>query len=338
MTHAGRPTADAHGHEQRSASTSAGTGIKGAPVDLADRRAAGRPAAHRDAAAVHARRPSPRWWREIVEHFGQAAGDGPVGVTFPAVILHGVVRSAANIDTAWIGTDVDALIDRAARPQVHVVNDADAAGVAEARYGAARGVGGVVVVATLGTGIGTALLARRAARAQHRARPPGDRRPRRRVAGGVDSAREREDLTLGGVGERACSATSRRRRGPALAGPDRRRRRGQQEERQVPAAAAPARPDRAGDAAQRRRDRRRRRCWPPSSAASPGRQGCPTIEEPVDVVRVRQGGTGLGDRLEVARAPRSRPSDGRSRQAAIEASAAVKPSREVSDRAASASR
>lgn len=85
---------------------------------------------------------------------------GPVGATFPAVIQHGVARSAANVDGSWIGTDVDACFTAAA-PQsegVYVLNDADAAGIAEVRFGAARDVPGVVILLTFGTGIGSALL------------------------------------------------------------------------------------------------------------------------------------------------------------------------------------
>ena len=83
---------------------------------------------------------------------------GPVGVTVPGVVRHGVVRSAANIDKAWLGTDADALFTAATGRDVHVVNDADAAGLAEVRYGAAKGRGGLVIVTTLGTGIGSALV------------------------------------------------------------------------------------------------------------------------------------------------------------------------------------
>ena len=134
-----------------------GSGIKGAPVDLvagefADERLripTPQPSTPSAVADVVTR---------IVGEFGAAAGKLPVGVTFPAVIQHGVARTAANVDQSWIGTDVDALFtERLGRP-VHVVNDADAAGVAEARFGAARGTHGTVFVATLGTGIGSALL------------------------------------------------------------------------------------------------------------------------------------------------------------------------------------
>jgi polyphosphate glucokinase len=69
-----------------------------------------------------------------------------------------VVHSAANIDQAWIGTDADALFTGATGRDVHVVNDADAAGLAEVRYGAAKGRSGLVIVTTLGTGIGSAMV------------------------------------------------------------------------------------------------------------------------------------------------------------------------------------
>jgi len=134
-----------------------GSGIKGAPVDLA----AGQFAAERN------RIPTPQpatpdavadVVAEVVTSFGDAAGTGPVGVTFPAVIQHGIARTASNVDKSWIGTDVDALLTQRLGRQVHVVNDADAAGIAEARFGAAKGVDGVVFMATLGTGIGSALI------------------------------------------------------------------------------------------------------------------------------------------------------------------------------------
>lgn len=86
------------------------------------------------------------------------APGSPVGIVFPAIIKDGVALSAANIDASWIGTDVDALMaERLGRP-VEALNDADAAGLAEAVYGAGRGVKGLVAVITLGTGIGSALI------------------------------------------------------------------------------------------------------------------------------------------------------------------------------------
>jgi polyphosphate glucokinase len=93
--------------------------------------------------------------RQIAEQLG---GQSPIGATFPAVIQHGVARSAANVDKSWIGTDVDEAFTKATSRSVIVLNDADAAGVAEARFGAAKDVKGVVILLTFGTGIGSALL------------------------------------------------------------------------------------------------------------------------------------------------------------------------------------
>jgi polyphosphate glucokinase len=84
--------------------------------------------------------------------------EGAVGVAFPAVIRQGSVRTAANIDARWIGTDAQRLLGaRIGRP-VAILNDADAAGMAEMALGAGRGRGGTVMVLTLGTGIGTAIF------------------------------------------------------------------------------------------------------------------------------------------------------------------------------------
>ena len=91
----------------------------------------------------------------LVEQIG---GDGPVGLTLPAVVRDGTVETASNIDETWIGTDAVQLFSDAMRRPVSVVNDADAAGVAEGRFGAGRDVAGVVAVITLGTGIGSALI------------------------------------------------------------------------------------------------------------------------------------------------------------------------------------
>ena len=92
---------------------------------------------------------------EIVRHFDYT---GNVGCTFPAVVRHGVVYSAANVSDAWIGTDADALFERVTGQSVHMLNDADAAGVAEMTFGAGKGKDGVVMMLTLGTGIGSALF------------------------------------------------------------------------------------------------------------------------------------------------------------------------------------
>ena len=134
-----------------------GSGIKGAPVDLREGAFLG------DRLRIPTPSPStPEAVAPVVGHivrsFGRASGRHPVGVTFPAVIQHGVARTAANVDKAWIGVDVDDLLTAELGRPVHVVNDADAAGLAEARFGAARGMAGTVIVCTLGTGVGSALL------------------------------------------------------------------------------------------------------------------------------------------------------------------------------------
>ncbi|MFD6886880.1 polyphosphate--glucose phosphotransferase [Streptomyces sp. NPDC059957] len=132
-----------------------GSGIKGAPVDLnrgdlAQERhkvLTPQPATPDGVAGCVV---------EVVRHFDW---DGPVGVTFPGVVTGGVTRSAANMDKAWVGVDTAALLSSRldGRP-VTVLNDADAAGVAEMAYGAGRGVDGTVILLTLGTGIGSALF------------------------------------------------------------------------------------------------------------------------------------------------------------------------------------
>lgn len=134
-----------------------GSGIKGAPVDLttgefaSERLRMATPKVSSPAAVSEV-------LVQIAEHFKSQIGNSPIGVTLPAVVTNGVVRSAANIDPSWIGTDARKLFsDRLGRP-VTVVNDADAAGVGELHFGAARNTEGLVLLATLGTGIGTALL------------------------------------------------------------------------------------------------------------------------------------------------------------------------------------
>jgi polyphosphate glucokinase len=92
---------------------------------------------------------------QIVNSFGWP---GRVGVTFPGVMKSGVAYTAANVDKSWIGTDVDAGLDRLIPGTVETLNDADAAGIAEMRYGAGRDRGGVVLMLTFGTGIGSALF------------------------------------------------------------------------------------------------------------------------------------------------------------------------------------
>jgi polyphosphate glucokinase len=133
-----------------------GSGIKGAPVDLTTGTFAAdrvrietpRPATPRTVAGVVA---------EVVDRAGLAP-EVPVGITVPGVVKHGTVRTAANIDASWIGADAASLFSDVLGRPVTVVNDADAAGFAEARYGAAKGVSGLVILTTLGTGIGSALV------------------------------------------------------------------------------------------------------------------------------------------------------------------------------------
>ena len=131
-----------------------GSGIKGAPVDLGS----GELAAERHKVATpHPATPEAVAGAvaEVVAHFGWEA---PFGTTFPGVITGGVARTAANVDPSWVGTDVVATFGEATGQRVVAVNDADAAGVAEVRWGAARDHDGLVLVVTLGTGIGTALV------------------------------------------------------------------------------------------------------------------------------------------------------------------------------------
>lgn len=134
-----------------------GSGIKGAPVDLEagtfaqkrlriDTPAESTPEAVCDVIA------------QIVDHFDEVRSDSPIGVTIPGVVQHGVVKTAANIDKSWIGCEIERLLEDRLQHDVVVVNDADAAGVGELHYGAAKGHQGLVVLTTLGTGIGTAIF------------------------------------------------------------------------------------------------------------------------------------------------------------------------------------
>jgi polyphosphate glucokinase len=131
-----------------------GSGIKGAPVDLA------RGALAEERFKVLTPRPaSPNAVVEavceVVRHFGH---QGSVGLTFPGVVVGGRTRTAANVDKDWIGLDAEGLFREALDLPATLVNDADAAGIAEVAYGAGRGRGGVVLVLTFGTGIGSALF------------------------------------------------------------------------------------------------------------------------------------------------------------------------------------
>ncbi|MFI6011810.1 polyphosphate--glucose phosphotransferase [Streptomyces sp. NPDC051243] len=133
-----------------------GSGIKGAPVDL-DR---GDLAQERfKVLTPHPATPDAvaDGVKQVVEHYGWT---GPVGLTFPGVVTGGsTIRTAANVDKSWIDTDARALFsERLGGHPVTVVNDADAAGVAEMHFGAGRGRPGTVILLTFGTGIGSALF------------------------------------------------------------------------------------------------------------------------------------------------------------------------------------
>ena len=131
-----------------------GSGIKGAPVDIAT-------------GAFMAERfriPTPQPSKpdavadvvaEIVRHFRWT---GPVGCTFPSITKSGVVYSAANVDKDWIGTDGQTLMRKKTGCPLILLNDADAAGMAEMQFGAGRGRMGLVIILTFGTGIGSALF------------------------------------------------------------------------------------------------------------------------------------------------------------------------------------
>lgn len=131
-----------------------GSGIKGAPVDtkrgvLLEKRyriPTPQPATPRAIAQVVHR---------VVKHFSWR---GPVGIAMPAVIKNGRVRTAANISRAWLGVDAVDRFAEATQRRVSVINDADAAGCAEMLFGAGRKRGGLVIMVTLGTGIGTAIF------------------------------------------------------------------------------------------------------------------------------------------------------------------------------------
>ena len=174
-----------------------GSGIKGAPVNtetgalLAERVRIKTPRPATPEAIV----------RTAVEVVRQAGWEGPVGCGFPAVIKGGVVRTAANIDKAAVGFDLQGQLEKELGNPVRVINDGDAAGLAEMRWGAGLGVEGTVLMLTLGTGIGTSLFVGgrlvpntelghieiRGKDAEHRA---------------SDSARKREDLSWKEYAER----------------------------------------------------------------------------------------------------------------------------------------
>jgi polyphosphate glucokinase len=131
-----------------------GTGIKGAPVDLAT----GKLLADRKKIATP-RPATPDAVTEVAREVAQSFGwTGATGATFPGVVINGTIRSAANVDKTWIGTDAAGLLGKAIGTDVSVLNDADAAGLAEMTFGAGVGVKGSVLMLTFGTGVGSALF------------------------------------------------------------------------------------------------------------------------------------------------------------------------------------
>ncbi len=133
-----------------------GSGIKGAPVNLTTG----------EFSQPRKRIPTPEKSTpqavaevcgQIIEWFG-IGSDVPVGITFPAPIRHGVVPFIANLDKSWKGVNVPELMAGVIGREVVAVNDADAAGIAEVAYGAAKDVPGTVILTTLGTGIGSAII------------------------------------------------------------------------------------------------------------------------------------------------------------------------------------
>ncbi|WP_369253221.1 polyphosphate--glucose phosphotransferase [Geodermatophilus amargosae] len=131
-----------------------GSGIKGCPVDLEAGVLLG------ERMRVETPQPStPEAVYEVVAGIVSSFGwTGRIGVTYPGVMKRGVAHTAANMDKGWIGTDVDAGLTALVPGTVETLNDADAAGLAEMRYGAGRGHDGVVLMLTFGTGIGSALF------------------------------------------------------------------------------------------------------------------------------------------------------------------------------------
>jgi polyphosphate glucokinase len=131
-----------------------GSGIKGAPVDVERGELVGErirfdtpdPSTPQNCAGVVS---------QIIQHFGY---NGPVGVTFPGVVKQGFTLSAANVDRRWLGFDAQSLLRQVAGMPIVVINDADAAGIAEIAHGAGKGVMGTVALFTFGTGIGSAFF------------------------------------------------------------------------------------------------------------------------------------------------------------------------------------
>lgn len=131
-----------------------GTGIKGGVVDLAKGELVGE--------RYRLETPHPATPESVARTCGEVARNfdysGPVGLTFPGVVRQGTVLTAANVDPSWIGSSLVDIAGPHLPGPVTALNDADAAGLAEARYGAGKGHNGVVLMVTFGTGIGTAII------------------------------------------------------------------------------------------------------------------------------------------------------------------------------------
>ncbi len=134
-----------------------GTGIKGALVDLttgtllSERVKVPTPAGAEPDDVLGA-------VRIVLSALDVTDADIPLGVAFPAIVKRGITKSAANVSQRWIGFEAEKFFEDGLGREIHFANDADVAGVAELRYGAARDTEGLVILTTLGTGIGTALL------------------------------------------------------------------------------------------------------------------------------------------------------------------------------------
>jgi polyphosphate glucokinase len=131
-----------------------GSGIKGAPVDIKTGELV------TDRCRIPTPQPStPAAVSEVVAQLAaQFDWKGPMGCTFPAVIKQGIAYTAANVDKLWLGTNIEKLITATTGNPVLLLNDADAAGIAEMEFGAGKGRGGVIIMLTFGTGIGSAIF------------------------------------------------------------------------------------------------------------------------------------------------------------------------------------
>lgn len=136
-----------------------GSGIKGAPVDLT--------VGELTKPRLRIETPSPSSPEKcadvidaIVKNFAGDIGTGPIGITYPGVVRDGTTLTAANVDKGWIGRDADAMLEERLKRPVTVLNDAQAAVLAECKFGSAKGVDGLVMMLTFGTGIGSGLAYR----------------------------------------------------------------------------------------------------------------------------------------------------------------------------------